>query len=108
MDTLEKHNKEIEEMFAIKVSGLKVYREGSEYVEVKDMKYIKSFITSQNKSLLKKIAEREVERHNKQIKIHKDIIQMHDQAPFEWHKGRIVEAEENITHWQQVLKDLER
>ncbi len=96
MDTLLKHNKEMEEIFEIKVSGLKVYREGSEYVEVKDMKYIKSFITQSNKSLLKKIAKGEIVRLNELLKI------------LDWHEPYRVCLEDQLTHWQQVLQDLER
>jgi len=108
MDTLEKHNKEMENRLGKEIFGIDTSRWEISYEYSPQQVRLKSFITSQNKSLLKKIAEGEVKRHNKQIQIHKDIIQMHDQAPFEWHKGRIVEAEENITYWQQVLQDLEK
>lgn len=55
---------------------------------------------------IKQLLEAEVERHKKQIAIHTKIIETHDVAPFEWHRGRIDEAEANITHLTNIIKEI--
>lgn len=50
-------------------------------------------------NVLNRFIDLEINRLKDQIKIHKHIINTHDIAPFEWHKGRITEAEENVVHF---------
>lgn len=117
MDTLEKHNKEMEESFdeeflvkskccnaevrkllSIKHKGLYCKICGRYCAEIEKSKEneIKSFITSQNTELLKKIAKGEIERLNELLKI------------LDWHEPYRVCLEDQLTHWQQLLQDLER
>ncbi len=116
MNTLEKHNKEMEEKFD-EVGGeeiLDTYTDklpdghltrGFDFPESArelDPDKVKSFITSQNKSLLKKIAEGEIERLVKETQPFKVSENMDERQA--WNDA----IESQLTHWQQVLEDLER
>ena len=63
---------------------------------------VKSFL----KSSIIKVLEVEIEREEKQVKIHQHIIDIHDTAPFEWHEGRIAEAQDTISYLKSEVEKL--
>lgn len=91
MDTLLKHNKEIEdELFGL------LY---DEYGDVGKNGNIKDFITTQsNKSLLKKIAKGEIE------KLKTEIID----SLYKKEKPYTEALQSKFVQWEQVLQDLEK
>ncbi len=91
MDTLLKHNNEVQDNL---MKLWDKYKEKLGLGEYSDE--ITLHITSQNTELLKKIARGEIERINELLKI------------LDWHEPYRVCLEDQITHWQQVLQDLEK
>ncbi len=103
MNTLEKHNNEVQDNL------MKLWDEKKEKLGLGEYSdEIALHIENQNTELLKKIAKGEIEGLKKQIQLHKHIIEIYETAPFEWHEGRKEEAQASLTHWQQVLQDLEK
>ena len=101
MDTLLKHNKETERKFDKKFNG---YWRG---LSIPDE--IKSFITSQNTELLKKIAKGEIARIEKEIKKYERKSSDYESTGTNLERYWCVKTfQDELTHWQQVLQDLEK
>jgi len=100
MDTLEKHNKEMENRLGKEIFGIDTSRWEISYEYSPQQVRLKSFITSQNKSLLKKIAKGEI------VRLEKDTQVLEEDGFVE--KSYIKALQDQITYWQQVLQDLEK
>jgi len=110
MDTLLKHNKEIEEniennYFLKQWTSVKGANEEL-------TRHLKHLITSQNTELLKKIAKGEIERltDEKDNVIHQVFKHKIVDAKLTSYctNARKIAIQDQITHWQQVLQDLEK
>ena len=128
MNILEKHNKEVEEKFDEEFTrpvveleytktetGLKkshIKGRGMSAKGILRTNELKSFITSQNKSLLKKIAKGEILRlGDRHFDIQMSLTDYQDNPQHNEAiilKGELKNTEKELTHWQQVLQDLER
>jgi len=98
MDTLEKHNKEMENRLGKEIFGIDTSRWEISYEYSPQQVRLKSFITSQNKSLLKKIAEGEIE------KLKTEIID----SLYKKEKPYTEALQSKFVQWEQVLQDLEK
>jgi len=107
MNTLEKHNKEVQDNL------MKLWDEKKEKLGLGEYSdEIALHITSQNTELLKKIAEGEIERLNQK----KDLLNIKldefktNRAVTEsiFNTGEYTQIQEELTRWQQVLEDLEK
>jgi len=121
MNILQNHNKEVEEKLLKQFPNLNDSTEEGGY----DAKpYVLSFITSQNKELLKKIAEGEIEKNKNKIpiqtalwsKVYQSLIKDGVKFPKNFNGigasygglTAICEVlQEYQTDWQQVLQELE-
>ena len=95
MDTLLKHNNEVQDNL---MKLWDKYKEKLGLGEYSDE--ITLHITSQNTELLKKIAKGEIER------LTKEIPELEEDGFVE--KSYIKALQDQLTHWQQVLEDLEK
>lgn len=103
MDTLLKHNNEVQDNL---MKLWDKYKEKLGLGEYSDE--ITLHITSQNTELLKKIAKGEIERLEKMIKNsnYGDDHVYDELRRQEYGHNNAIHL--NLTHWQQVLQDLER
>ncbi len=97
MNTLEKHNNEVQDNL------MKLWDEKKEKLGLGEYSdEIALHITSQNTELLKKIAKGEIERLIEETQPFKVSENMDERQA--WNDA----IESQITHWQQVLEDLEK
>ena len=107
MDTLEKHNNEVQDNL------MKLWDEKKEKLGLGEYSdEIALHIENQNTELLKKIAKGEIERLNQK----KDLLNIKlDEFKTNrfshcciFYTGEYIQIQEELTHWQQVLEDLEK
>jgi len=97
MNTLEKHNNEVQDNL------MKLWDEKKDSLGLGEYSdEIALHIKNQNTELLKKIAEGEVERLNKYLS------QMSGNILDNWENGVAQAVKYEKAHWQQVLEDLEK
>lgn len=95
MDTLQEHNHEVQDNL------MKLWDEKKETLGLGEYSdEIALHIENQNTELLKKIAEGEI------VRLEKDIQVLEEDGFVE--KSYIKALQDQLTHWQQVLQDLER
>lgn len=96
MDTLEKHNNEVQDNL------MKLWDEKKESLGLGNYSdEIALHIENQNTELLKKIAKGEIERLKGKIKEYEELYKQYSDT-----YTNILKDE--LTHWQQVLEDLEK
>jgi len=107
MNTLLKHNNEVQDNL------MKLWDEKKEKLGLGEYSdEIALHIENQNTELLKKIAKGEIRRLNKKknlLNIKLDEFKTNRTgAKSIFYTGEYIQIQEELTHWQQVLEDLEK